>query len=489
MARVRDLWWTTTTPRRKTARHPDNGGSKDAKRWLAIWIGPDEREETKAFRIQDAAKKHARKMEEDAARGEYIDPAGGRELFGALAKKCIRLRTVGGSTTVRYESVNRLHVEPTFGHRQVKSPRPSEILEWLLALGKTHGPSTQEVAFWIVQATFDMAVADGLRKDNPARSPIIPRIEVELTERNPWSVERVWSVVDQHPAPYRAVPILGAGCGLRQGEAFAVGVDDFDFETGKLEVARQIARVGKQIVFKLPKGGKTRTTPLSPGVARTIQAHIEEHPPVTTTLPWMNEDGELAEDELMIKLLFVWRGKLLTPPLAEGARTRTTRGRQKSAEGLNLRASVYNTLVWKVALARAGVIPPPTNNKRGALLFVESRDEGMHALRHYFSTVLQDAGVSLAGVMDFMGHSRKGSRLPMSLGVYGHTTEATYEAARTAVDRSSVPPPPRPRSTPQRNRDGTGDLAVTSMTMQRSHDLCSDQEKGVLGRSSLTPST
>ena len=213
------------------------------------------------------------------------------------------------------------------------------------------------------------------------------------------------------------------------------------------------------------------------------------HPPVTTTLPWMNEDGELAEDELMIKLLFVWRGKLLTPPLAEGARTRTTRGRQKSAEGLNLRASVYNTLVWKVALARAGVIPPPTNNKRGALLFVESRDEGMHALRHYFSTVLQDAGVSLAGVMDFMGHSRKGSRLPMSLGVYGHTTEATYEAARTAVDRSSVPPPPRPRSTPQRNRDGTGDLAVTSMTMQRSHDLCSDQEKGVLGRSSLTPST
>ena len=42
MARVRDLWHDKK--RRKTARHPDRGGNKDAKRWLAIWLDPDGKE-------------------------------------------------------------------------------------------------------------------------------------------------------------------------------------------------------------------------------------------------------------------------------------------------------------------------------------------------------------------------------------------------------------------------------------------------------------
>ncbi len=57
MARVKDLWFAEVKDpadpekkiKRKTARHPDNGGSKMAKRWLAIWIGPDGGEKSKAF--------------------------------------------------------------------------------------------------------------------------------------------------------------------------------------------------------------------------------------------------------------------------------------------------------------------------------------------------------------------------------------------------------------------------------------------------------
>ncbi|MFB4300627.1 tyrosine-type recombinase/integrase [Actinomadura sp. NTSP31] len=444
MARVKDLWHAEVpdpdAPGRrvkvKTKRHPDRGGSKTAKRWLAIWIGPDGAEVTKAFHAKENAKSYARKQEEDAERGEYIDPKAGREQFGALAKKWIRLRGLGGSSRVRYESVFRLHVEPTFGHRQVKSPRPSEILEWLRELEKTHGPATQALAFHIVQGTFDLAVADGRRKDNPARSPIIPRVVAEPKERAPWTTDRVLAVVDQHPAPYRAVPLVAAGCGLRQAEAFALAVDDFDFDAGRLRIERQLVRVGNRIVLKLPKGGKARTAPLSPGVARTVQAHKDTHPPVAVTLPWMNEDGRIAEDPVTVELLFVWRDQLLAPPLPEGVRTRADRGRQSSADGKNLQMSTYNGLVWKVALARAGVIPPPSKNARGALAYEQAREDGMHALRHWFSTTLGDAGVSLAGIMDFMGHSRKAAGLPVTLGVYSHVTEETYEAARTAVDRS-----------------------------------------------------
>ncbi|CNE44778.1 integrase fusion protein [Mycobacterium tuberculosis] len=444
VARVKDLWFSevrdpddpTRKIRRKTKRHPDRGGSKNAKRWLACWIDPDGKEATKAFHIKDQASKYARKMEEDAARDEYIAPNAGKQQLGPLGRKWLRLRDVGAGAVIRYETVLRRYIEPTFAERQVQSVKPSEVLAWQREVGKQTGASTLETAHWILCSVFDLAVADGLRRDNPVRSPIVPTPRREPAERDPWSIERVWSVIDHHPAPYRAVPIVAAGCGMRQGEAFAVAVDDFDFDAGRVAIARQVVRIGGRIVFKLPKGGKGRTAPLSPGVARTVQAHMDEYPAVATTLPWMNEDGELAEDEVTVKLLFVWRGGpfLPTHPVKDGAARQRGRAREVRTEGENLQTSAYNEKVWKPALAAAEVIPPAERNAWGSWSYRASRRDGMHALRHYFSTTLMDAGVSLAGVMEFMGHSKKGA--PVTLGVYGHVTEETYESARNAVDRS-----------------------------------------------------
>lgn len=40
----------------------------------------------------------------------------------------------------------------------------------------------------------------------------------------------------------------------------------------------------------------------------------------------------------------------------------------------------------------------------------------------------------LAGVMEFLGYSRKGK--PVTLLVYGHMTEETFAQARSAIDRT-----------------------------------------------------
>lgn len=431
MARVKDLWFSAT--KQKTMRHPDNGGSKSAKRWLAIWIDAASSERSKAFRIQDAALKYARKMEEDVERGEYIDPAAGKALFGPLAAKWIRLRDVGDGSRDRYERTNRLHVEPVFGHRQVKAPRPSEILEWLRGLGETHGYSVQEMAFIIVCGTFDLAVADGLRKDNPARSPIVPRPKNDPREREPWPAVRVSSVIDAHPEPYRAIPTVSAGCGLRESEAFALAEEDFDFEAGTVRLCRQIARVRGQVYFKLPKRGKERTAPLSPGVARLVQAHIETYPPRAYTLPWMPETGRPKGEERTCRLLFRWHG--------DDPRTHDR----------HIRASAYDQGVWKPALVVAGVIPEPERGPRGGVRKYEAGpDDTTHALRHYYVTTLLDSGVSLAAVMEFVGHSKRGA--PVTLGVYGHVTEESFAAARTAIDRSLF----RLRAVQDHSATGTG---------------------------------
>jgi integrase len=447
MARVKDLWFSEVKDpkdpekkiKKKTKRHPDNGGSKDAKRWLAVWIDPDGDEKTKAFRIKDAASRYARDQEVDVARDEYIDPNAGKELLGLLGKRWLRLRNVGAASDVRYEGVFRLHVEPTFGHRQVRSVKPSEVLEWLLALTKTHGYATQDKAYMVLSGIFDLAVADGMRKDNPAKSPIIPKPKEDPAEREPWTVERVWSVTDAHPEPYRLIPIVKAACGLRIGEALGLAKEDFDFENGKLNIRRQVARVNGVLCFKLPKGGKERTTPLSPGVARAVKAYSEAYPPSPYTLPWMQEKGAgLAEDPHTCTLLFRWHGD------------------DKRTHGKHIRAHTYDQRVWKPALFAAGVIDEPTADERGRKEYHSDRDDTTHALRHYFVTTLLDAGVSLAGVMEFAGHSKKGA--PVTLGVYAHVTDETFEAARNAIDRSLF----RLRAVQDRPANGTAAERVAS---------------------------
>lgn len=442
MARVKDLWHVEVPDpgdpakkiKQKTRRHPDNGGSKDAKRWLAVWIGPDGREKTKAFKIADAAKKYARRMEEDAERGEYIDPVAGKQLLGPLGRTWLGLRDVGASSRIRYERTLRLHIEPTFAERQAKSVRPSEILEWLRKLGETHGYSTQALAYFILCGMFDHAVADNLRKDNPARSPIVDKPHKDPNERAPWGVERIWSVCDFHHEAYRLIPLLCAGLGLRRGEAFGLAFGDFDFEAGKVHIRRQVAMVGKVLCFKLPKGGKTRTVPLPRGVATAVKAFIKAYEPRPCILPWMQERGGLAAEPHTCKILIRFYG--------DHPRTHDT----------PMRDAAYDRTIWKPALSKAGVIGPPAKNKDGRTVYPAAPDDGAHALRHYYVTTLLDAGVSLAGVMDFVGHSKRSAKgAAVTLGVYAHVTEETFEKARAAVDASLF----RLRAVQDHSADGT----------------------------------
>ncbi len=449
MARVKDLWFSEVTKkgpdgkplrdgsgrvaveRRKTPRHPDRGGNKTAKRWLACWLDPDGNEKTKAFAKQDAAKKYADKMEADALRGEYIDPKAGSEKFGDLARKHLRLRDVGSLSRTRYDSTNRNHVEPVFVHRSVKGIKPSEIAEWLLGPMSAYSAPLRGQAYNIVAGTFDLAVADGLRRDNPARSPIVPVPEAgDPKERQPWDTATVWRVIEGLPEEYRAIAVCEAGLGLRQGCAFALAEEDFDFETGKVTIRRQIVRAqGGEFWFKLPKGGKERTIPVSRGVAAYIQAHIAKYPPEPYTLGWMREDGKPSEPRTC-RLLFRWHGSRAVP--AEGRAPRPAR-----TAGRHIVASSFDHSVWLPALSRAGLAPEPSKDKRGKSRYTSGgRENGQHILRHFFETMLDDGGVSVAGQMEFLGHSRKSKKIPITVSVYGHVTEETFERARQAVDRT-----------------------------------------------------
>ena len=68
-----------------------------------------------------------------------------------------------------------------------------------------------------------------------------------------------------------------------------------------------------------------------------------------------------------------------------------------------------------------------------------NRSNGMHALRHWYASVLLEAGVSIKALSEYLGHADPG----FTLRTYTHLMPNTEEKAREAVDRALTDMSPR----------------------------------------------
>jgi integrase len=136
---------------------------------------------------------------------------------------------------------------------------------------------------------------------------------------------------------------------------------------------------------------------LAGAIARAFKEHLEAFPPVEVTLPWRTVNGPLVTKRLLFS----------TEDAAAVCR------------------SVFNRYSWKPALASAGVITVPERGKP----YQAAREDGMHALRHFYASVLLDAGESIKTLSTYLGHADPGFTL-----VYTHLLPNSDERTRRAVD-------------------------------------------------------
>ncbi len=267
-----------------------------------------------------------------------------------------------------------MHILPTFGERELRAIRPSAVQAWVRSRCEACAPRYVRVMLANLSAILGAAVEDGLIATNPcsSRSVRAPAVDTELIV--PWTVEQVGAVVAAHPATYRAIPLVAAGCGLRQGEVFGLRVCDVDFLRRRLLVRQQVKLFNGKPVLAPPKGRKTREVPLANVVGLALAERLRRHP--------------ASEDQLVF----------------------TTR------EGGPMNRSYYNHHIWKPALRVAGL--------------EASRANGMHALRHHYASVLLDAGESVRALADYLGHSDPG----FTLRVYTHLMPSSEDRARAAID-------------------------------------------------------
>lgn len=285
----------------------------------------------------------------------------------------------------------------------VKSILPSEVAVKLTDIMGAYGPSTARGAFLVLNGCLDLAVADELIKRNPGQAKIVRKPRRQLSKVVAWSDETDERIVESHPERLRLLPTIGSAAGLRQGELFGLSVGDLDFSLMLIRVRRQVKRLGRQFLFALPKNDKERFVPMAPVLAKAAKEHIERFGATTISLPWERLDGEPQEHDL----IFGW------------------------PDGRHLTARLHDELVWKPALATAGVIPPPYRDSRGRRRYKTDRTTGVHALRHYFASITLADGVNIKELSEYLGHHDPGFTLQM----FTHLLPSSYDRARQPVDR------------------------------------------------------
>lgn len=387
MAHVSDNWFVErrkpdgTTRREKTARHGQG------KRWIVRWRDQAGEDHKRFFERKADAEQEAARIETELARRTYIDPRAGEVRFRDYAEQWRAGQFDDPNTAYQVGSRLRLHVYPRLGDLAMQVITPSHIRSWLRTL--TVSRTYQRTLFANVSQIFTAAVADDLITKNPCANRTVRKPAADPQQVIPWTGDQVADVHRALPDRYAIVVPLAAGTGLRQGEILALTPDDIDLERRSIRVQRQVKLTpGNQPYFALPKGRKIRTVPMPDSVRDALTDHLDRFPVRTTTLGWESPDGTPTTADLIL----------------------TTRERKP------VNRHYFNAKIWKPALATAGL--PAT------------RENGCHALRHYYASVLLDGGESIKTVSERLGHADPG----FTLRTYTHLLPQSDTRTRDIID-------------------------------------------------------
>lgn len=183
---------------------------------------------------------------------------------------------------------------------------------------------------------------------------------------------------------YRALVILGAGTGLRQGECFGLDDEHLDVNRHTLRVEQHLVLLPHRDPFLGPPktSASHRTVPLPAVVEETLRQHLER-------FPIQHPDRLVFTDD----------------------------------DSRALRRTRFSREIWRPAVATVGA-------RRGT---------GFHDLRHYYASLLIRHGESVKTVQRRLGHATAAE----TLDTYAHLWPDSDDRTRDAIDEALRPPTSR----------------------------------------------
>ncbi|MFI9554435.1 tyrosine-type recombinase/integrase [Nonomuraea endophytica] len=309
----------------------------------------------------------------DESRGEWIDPRLGQTHFGDYAPTWMSARLHKPSTVERYAIVVNNHINPTFGKVGVGSIRPTAVQAWVKGL-QVQGlaPRTIGTIYTIFASIMRGAVRDELIRKTPCvdiRLPYVSKTTIRLL-----STDQVAALYRAMLPEYRALVLVGAGSGLRQGEAFGLARDRVDFVEGMITVDQQVVVIKSRPMLGTPKSpASVREVPMPAFVAAALKEHVALYDPLDVVF--------------------------------------------RTALRHNLiRRDYFNANIWKPAVKAAGLMSDTT----------------FHDLRHTFASTALASGVPISEVSRWLGHES----ITTTVDLYGHLVPEASSRAREALDKA-----------------------------------------------------
>lgn len=362
-------------------------------RYTARWRDDQRRQRTRSFSTIRDARAWLAQVDVDLRRGEYVDPKAGTITLNEWSVVWLGQQVTNESSQHQVALRVRVHILPELGGRQLKAITPSMVKSWVAGLRGTIADNYVRAVYATLSAMLQAAVEDGRIARNPCSASTVRPPAKQTRKVVPWSAQRVEAVRVALPARYRETASCAGGLGLRQGEVFGLAVDAVDWLRREVHVRQQVKLLRGRLFLDLPKGGKERTVPLPSSMSLRLAAHLEQHPAVDVTLPWGSPTG----------------------------RPRTARLMFTTPEGGALHRQTFADYSWHPALTAAGV---PV-----------LRENGMHALRHYFASAVLDGGASVRDLAAWLGHTDPG----FTLRTYAHLMPSSSDRMRTAIDAVFAP--------------------------------------------------
>ena len=308
-----------------------------------------------------------RELRDRLNRPQLLNLTGGQKPFEDFAREKLeewRPPILSPGTYNRYRQVISELLIPQFAGKTLAEIERSDCQRWINKRLRQVSRGTVEVDKAVLTKVMTTAVKDKLLDASPAVDLDLPKVD-RRTEKTKtiavWPEDLVDDLVNALPPRYRALGELARDTGMRQGELFAVALENLDLRRRKLNVAVQV-RYTDGLHYALPKRGKVRTLDLTDSSTAALSEHIKTYGTTAVTLPWDRQDGPLKTFHLVFT----------------------------NSKGRAIRRDHFNESAWHRALRACDLIPA-------------GKSTGIHQLRHHVASLLLTMGMSIAEVAEVLG--------------------------------------------------------------------------------------
>ncbi len=254
-------------------------------RWQAYYMGPDQAFHRAPSTFEAKVDAEAwlaaerRLMQNDEwspSKSRRAKVVRSTELFGPYAEAWLEQRELKPRTRALYRRLLDRFILPAFGEVSLRDITPQVVRTWHSGLDSSR-PTQRAHTYSLLRSILSTAVTDEILASNPCRVRGAGSAK-RVRSIEPATLGELEVLLEQIPAPYRALVLIGAWCGLRFGEVSELRRKDVDLKAGTIHVMRGVVRIGREVTVGKPKNiAGVRDIAVPPHLLPILEQHLKEH--------------------------------------------------------------------------------------------------------------------------------------------------------------------------------------------------------------------